>query len=150
MDVQLTVVDHYAKKKQVVALRLPAVLGRDEHADVPLTDPWASHRHCVLTEVDGNVVLTDLASRNGVFLHSHRISQSQILPGDRISIGQTEITVQYQRNASPAVDTVPNILDTKVSPPCPEDPPPEPETRDLLYGAASGSGKAQTAPQDEP
>jgi pSer/pThr/pTyr-binding forkhead associated (FHA) protein len=119
---------------------LPAVLGRDEHADVQLIDPWASHRHCTISEVEGTLVVTDLGSKNGVFLHGHRISQSQVFPGDQIRIGQTEITVQYQRSVSPAVETCPDNQDTQVSPSCnPAAPPPEPdpETRDLLYGVAA-------------
>ena len=152
MDVQLTIVDHYAKKTQIALLRLPAVLGRDEHADVQLADPWASHRHCTLSEDDGTLVVTDLVSRNGVFLHGHRISQSQIFPGDRINIGQTEITVQYQLSAPPAVETFPNNQETHVSPsshPAAPPPEPDPETRDLLYGIAATPPRHHPASQEE-
>jgi pSer/pThr/pTyr-binding forkhead associated (FHA) protein len=149
MDVQLTIVDHYAKKTQVALLRLPAVLGRDEHADVHLIDPWASHRHCTLSEVEGTLVVTDLASKNGVFMHGHRISQSQVLPGDQINIGQTEITVYYQRHVSPAIETNPSTLDTQGSPsPEPVIPPPDPETRDLLYGIAASRAHRPLPPEE--
>ena len=108
MEVELTIADHYAMETHVVVCRLPAVLGRNEKADVCLKDPWASHEHCTLSELNGAVVVRDLSSKNGVFLHGHRVSESHVLPGDRFTIGQTEITVHYQRRPPAASATSPD------------------------------------------
>ena len=105
MEVELTVADHYAMETLIVVCRLPTVLGRSEKADVCLKDPWASHEHCALSELNGAVVVRDLGSKNGIFLHGHRVSESLVLPGDRFTIGQTEITVHYQRRLPAGSET---------------------------------------------
>ena len=145
MDVELTIVDHYSMETRVVVHQMPVVLGRDETADVYLKDPWASHRHCSLSESDGLLVVSDLGSKNGVFLHGHRVSQSHILPGEQFAIGRTEITVHYQRAAKTPPEAAKSAETAVESLPRPV----TYETLDLLYGDAidaqkprKGDGKA--------
>ena len=149
MEVELTVADHYAMQTHVVVCRLPAVLGRNEKADVCLKDPWASHEHCVLSELNGAVVVRDLSSKNGVFLHGHRVSESHVLPGDRFTIGQTEITVHYQRRLPAASETPPDgMSEANALPLGPSKV--EPETVDLLYGVVPDAPPPPTQQDDDP
>ena len=76
---------------------LPAILGRDEKDDVRLTDPWISHSHCELFQQGGLLVVRDLDSKNGVFMHGVRIREAEVLPGDCLTLGRTEITFRYRR-----------------------------------------------------
>ena len=76
---------------------LPAVLGRDEKDDVRLADPWISHSHCELFQQGGVLVVRDLDSKNGVFMHGVRIREAEVLPGDCLTLGRTEITFRYRR-----------------------------------------------------
>ena len=82
----------------LVVHSLPAVVGRGEGADVRIEDPWVSRFHCILNEIDGRtLVVRDLGAKNGIFVNGLRTSDSLLLPGDRLTIRRTEITVQYHR-----------------------------------------------------
>jgi pSer/pThr/pTyr-binding forkhead associated (FHA) protein len=149
MEVELAIIDQHSKETRVVLRSFPAILGRNMKADVLLCDPWASHTHCSLSEMNGTLVVRDLGSKNGIFLHGHRVSESDLLPGDRFTIGRTEITVHYQREAqtaaeSPAMGTA---AESSSQPPPP--PPSGPETRELLYGDAGDTAKPHTPPEVE-
>ena len=94
---ELIILDHYARQSRFVLGCLPAVLGRDEKDDVRLADPWISHSHCELLQQGDVLVVRDLDSKNGVFLHGVRVRQTEVLPGECLTLGRTEITFRYQR-----------------------------------------------------
>ncbi|HVV99127.1 MAG TPA: FHA domain-containing protein [Planctomycetaceae bacterium] len=75
--------------------QFPTVVGRDGGADVQLTNPEVSHFHCVLDWIDGVMVVRDLGSRTGTHINGMRISEAQLLPGDRLSLGPTTFEVEY-------------------------------------------------------
>ncbi|MGD0900289.1 MAG: FHA domain-containing protein [Thermoguttaceae bacterium] len=136
MEVELTITDHYAMETRVVVRQLPVVLGRDEKADVYLKDPWTSHRHCSLSEQGGRLVVCDLQSKNGIFMGGHRVTESPLGPGDRFTIGRTEITVHYQHGGHATADE----LVPAQSPPL--------ETLDLLYGVTIEADNPPKPPDD--
>ena len=43
------------------------------------------------------LVVRDLDSKNGVFMHGVRIREATVLPGDCLTLGRTEITFCYRR-----------------------------------------------------
>ncbi len=96
-QVQLSILDHHGVETSSMVTHLPAILGRSAKSDVRLADPWVSGFHCVLNEIDGTLVVRDLGSKNGVFLKGRRVNDAHVLPGDRLTIGQTRVTLQYQR-----------------------------------------------------
>jgi hypothetical protein len=102
MEVELTILNHCALETRIALHKLPAIVGRDPQAEVPLDDPWMSRAHCVLDQCDGYLVVRDLGSRNGVFLNGRRVRQSAVLPGERFTVGLTKITVQYVPATTPA------------------------------------------------
>ena len=69
-----------------------AVIGRNpEQANIVLTDRAVSSMH---TRIDYNArkqqfFITDLQSRNGIWVNSQRTDNSPLLPGDKIFIGTT-------------------------------------------------------------
>ena len=65
LPVELTIHDHYARVRRCALHKLPAVLGRDDGADVQLMDPWVSHRHCEIHQSGNVLVVRDLDSRTG-------------------------------------------------------------------------------------
>ncbi len=66
----------------------PLVLGRGTGADIVLAGPLVSRRHAELTDTAHGLVVTDLGSRNGVFVNGHRISNAVVLEvGDSLAIG---------------------------------------------------------------
>ena len=96
-DVQLSILDHHGIETSSRVTHLPAILGRSAKSDVRLADPWVSGLHCVLNEIDGTLVVRDLGSKNGLFLNGRRVNDAHVLPGDRLTLGQTKVTLQYQR-----------------------------------------------------
>ncbi len=128
LPVELIILDHYARQTRCVLQSLPAVLGRNEHAEVMLTDPWVSHEHCKLLQHEGQVIVRDLDSKNGVFMHGVRVLEAEVHSGDCLALGRTEITIRYREPAAAAEsDATPAH--------CPARPPNigGPHTEELLY-----------------
>lgn len=98
LPVELTIHDHYGRETQCVLRKLPAILGRDEHADARLTDPWISHRHCEIDQIGHVLVVRDLHSKNGIFIHGHRVRETPVLSGELITVGRTKIIMRYQHS----------------------------------------------------
>ena len=70
-----------------------AVLGRGDHAEIRLDDPFASSRHARLVRQAGVVVLEDLGSTNGTYLNEELLGgPAPLHPGDRVRIGDSEFT----------------------------------------------------------
>ena len=65
LPVELSIRDHYGRETQCALHSLPVVMGRDEGADVQLTDPWISHRHCEIGQIGDVLIVRDLDSKNG-------------------------------------------------------------------------------------
>jgi pSer/pThr/pTyr-binding forkhead associated (FHA) protein len=63
------------------------VIGRDEQAGIPVTSAKASRRHAVLRLKQGEYVVSDEGSRNGVFLNGLRIQSAVLRAGDVVQIG---------------------------------------------------------------
>ena len=104
LPVELTIHDHYERETQCAIHKLPAIIGRDEGADVRLTDPWISHRHCEIDQIGDVLVVRDLDSKNGIFMHGHRVRESHVLSGDRLTVARTEIIVRYTGRAQTAIE----------------------------------------------
>jgi hypothetical protein len=71
------------------------VLGRGDHAEVRLQDPFASSRHARIYEQGGIMVIEDLSSTNGTYLNEELLETPRPLhPGDRVRIGESEFTFE--------------------------------------------------------
>ena len=70
-----------------VPLDTPKVLGRGTEADVQLTDTGVSRRHAQIT----GTRLVDLGSTNGTRVNGTRVTEADLVDGDRITLGGTEI-----------------------------------------------------------
>ena len=127
LPVELTIHDYYGREKRCVLHKLPAVIGRDTQADVQLMDPWVSHRHCEIDQIGDGLVVRDLDSKNGVFIHHNRVDESEVLSGDQLIIGRTKVTVRCPGTGQTAVEA-------EVSKPPEKKPPqtPLPDTWELL------------------
>eukprot|EP00913_Durusdinium_trenchii_P013344 g12525.t1 len=76
-------------------LRKEAVLiGRGEMCAVRLSDPSASRVHCRVTATNGRVYLEDIGSRWGTLVNGTPTEAREIKPGDRITIGDSELELQ--------------------------------------------------------
>jgi pSer/pThr/pTyr-binding forkhead associated (FHA) protein len=65
------------------------ILGRSDNADVQVLDTKSSREHVELVKISDGYVLTDLGSQNGVVVNDLKVTQHNLVDGDRIIIGAT-------------------------------------------------------------
>jgi DNA-binding NtrC family response regulator len=80
-------------------------VGRDDNADVRITDELASRLHARFhIDAGGTVSVEDLQSSNGTFVRGERIETGRLLPiqlGEAVTIGFTHLMIQRRRPAPP-------------------------------------------------
>ena len=79
-------------------------LGRAPYCDVTLADPQVSARHAMLRRTSEGYLLTDLGSRNGTYVDGQRIEASVLLGGERVRLGQTEVSFVRPHSGSRTSD----------------------------------------------
>ena len=64
------------------------VLGRSSKCDIVLRDSSITRRHArIVVRRDGTIEVTDLGSRNGVFVNDELVESAIVTQGDRIRLG---------------------------------------------------------------
>ena len=92
MNTILVISDHRSTKMTLG--EFPVVFGRDQTADVLLTDILASRRHCEISRTDEGLVLRDLDSVNGTMVNGALIDEHVLHPGDQFAIGTRVFEVE--------------------------------------------------------
>jgi pSer/pThr/pTyr-binding forkhead associated (FHA) protein len=86
------------KDKRGVAYTISGVIGigREPDNTIAITDDtYLSGHHAKVSVAGGQVIVDDLASRNGTYLNGSRITDSRsVKVGDRIQIGYTVFEAQ--------------------------------------------------------
>jgi len=72
------------------------MLGRHTRADIRLTLPDISRRHCQFRYSDGQWEVVDLNSLNGVYINGERLDESVLCQGDTLRIGSLYFVVDLQ------------------------------------------------------
>jgi hypothetical protein len=68
------------------------LIGRGEEADVRIDSVFVSRYHALVVRHDGQDLLLDLGSTNGLLLNSRRISRRALRDGDVIQVGPARMT----------------------------------------------------------
>lgn len=72
------------------------VLGRDDEADIIISDPGVSRRHSEIRVTNDGphkvASVRDLGSTNGTFVNGDQITSARLRDGDRITIGRISMT----------------------------------------------------------
>jgi pSer/pThr/pTyr-binding forkhead associated (FHA) protein len=90
--VAFIVVTVSGKEVQRRNLDAPISIGRSLDCDLWIEDARLSRRHCQIDrEGDTGWAIEDLGSRNGTYLHGHRVLRHDLVEGDVIRLGHTEI-----------------------------------------------------------
>ena len=82
------------------------LLGRDAAADIRLNDEMCSRRHARIVRDDGQVLILDQESVNGVFVNGVRTAKAVLAADDEIRLGNTVLRViglAAARDSRPAV-----------------------------------------------
>jgi hypothetical protein len=79
---------------------LPAILGRDRSAEVPLRDPAVSRRHALLRSAPGGISIEDAGSRGGLRIAGARLETPLVLRGSgELGLGAT-VPLRYTATES--------------------------------------------------
>ncbi len=62
-------------------------IGRDAQCDICIDDPHVSRVHCEIHTADGNLVIKDLGSTNGIFVNGAKVTEHKLTDGDKILVG---------------------------------------------------------------
>ncbi|MFN8540009.1 MAG: FHA domain-containing protein [Thermomicrobiales bacterium] len=71
-------------------------IGRNRKADHVLNDPQVSGIHARVERVAGALVLVDQQSSNGTFVGEQRVTRCLLVPGVRLTLGETLFVVERQ------------------------------------------------------
>ena len=66
--------------------RAMVVVGRHPQCDARLDSLRVSRHHCCMTQDQGEVIIRDLGSTNGIRINGQRVEFGRIRPGDELSI----------------------------------------------------------------
>jgi Protein of unknown function (DUF3662)/FHA domain len=72
------------------------LVGRSRDCDVMLDDPNVSRRHAELRRENGQWVVADLASTNGVKVNGRRVQEAPLSPGDEITLGLEKLRFEVE------------------------------------------------------
>jgi len=62
------------------------VIGRHPQCDARLDSIRVSRRHCCMTPDNGEIIVKDLGSTNGIRINGQRVEKGRLRPGDELSI----------------------------------------------------------------
>ncbi len=85
-------------------------MGRELDNTLRLPDPSISRHHCVIRKLGGGFEIQDLQSSNGVLVNGNRVQASPLRDGDRITLGQVQLTFQDPRPDVAATVAI-NVMD---------------------------------------
>lgn len=149
MHVSLVMVSADGKSKDVAIKGLPATIGRDESCKVRVPVANVSRKHCELYESDDELLVRDMNSSNGTYVNGSKIKQTELAPGDILTVGPMVFVVKidgFPREVDAAeafaVGAVAGAANTPAGS--------SPETRPIIAPATpSGSGKKSAAKAED-
>lgn len=141
MSLMLEIVEGPGAGKQF-EITQPAVIGRDETADLVIDDTQASRRHARIEPSGNGAIVEDMSSTNGTFINDNELhGRAELGPEDELLIGVTVM----QLRTSQAVEAQPSAV--RAVPPAFSAPESRPTYTDAVTGGGNG-GPAPLAPGD--
>ena len=98
----------------VIVVTAGLVMGLRLELPFTLDDPKASREHAKISAHGEGFVMVDLKSTNGTFLNGNRVQQARLNDGDRIRIGQTEMTFRESNGEAPEPAPVEEVSEPPV------------------------------------
>jgi hypothetical protein len=72
------------------------MIGRSRECDIVVNDPNVSRRHIELRRGERGWAAVDLGSTNGMKINGRRVSHAELEPGDRITIGISDLSFELE------------------------------------------------------
>src|SRR5262245_14629390 len=110
--------------------RAMVVVGRHPACDARLDSLRVSRHHCCMMQENGEVVVRDLGSTNGIRINGQRVEMGRLKAGDELSIAHIRYRFEEGRGDVPSI----------IPPPAPDDIPPWSSTRAWTWTRPSAWG----------
>ncbi|NUP13909.1 MAG: sigma 54-dependent Fis family transcriptional regulator [Polyangiaceae bacterium] len=81
------------------------LVGKGPACDLVLLDPTVSRRHLALSLEKGSVTVSDLGSLNKVFVNGVCVREAELVGGERIRIGATELSLEAHVSGPTPMET---------------------------------------------
>ena len=103
---------HGAENRVVELTRgRPLVLGSGPLADLRVGDPSVSARHCAVELRESGLEVSDLGSKNGLYVGAARLSAALLVEdGASFVIGQTSVLLRRQSDDERPVEAIPGLV----------------------------------------
>src|SRR3954452_25597310 len=75
--------------------RAMLVVGRHPQCHARIDSIRVSRRHCCMTQDQGEVVVCDLGSTNGIRINGQRVEMGRLRPGDELSIAHIRYRLDH-------------------------------------------------------
>lgn len=105
MQVALVMVKADGTSREILIDRPVTLIGRDEGAKLRIPVSQVSRRHCELVVEGSKVLIRDAGSSNGTYVNGRKTKQSELQPGDLITVGPFVFVVK--------INGVPKAIDAK-------------------------------------
>ena len=149
---KLIIEDDEGRKTVVPLVRDEITIGRQDGNTIRLTERNVSRRHARLLKENGNVLIEDLGSYNGVRVNGEKITgRTRIKEGDLVEIGDYDLGIQGKLDGpvmTPAAGTTrpPTIPPGGVKPARPATIPPQMAPAGAMGAAQAAFASEKTAP----
>ncbi len=89
--------------REVPVKKSTLIIGRQDTCHIRIPSDSVSRQHCELRVDDRAVTVRDLGSSNGTFVNKRRVSQTELVAGDVLTIGNFTFVVKIG-DAPPSID----------------------------------------------
>jgi hypothetical protein len=103
------------------------VVGRHPQCDARIDSIRVSRRHCCMTQKNGELMVRDLGSTNGIRINGQRVESGRLRPGDELSIAHIRFRLDpgvlghEMTLAEPPLSPIPELSPSDAVSPLPYD-----------------------------
>ncbi|HEY7356075.1 MAG TPA: FHA domain-containing protein [Ktedonobacterales bacterium] len=123
LQVRLSWQDPVTNQESAILAPLPITIGRAHDNTISLNSDAVSRQHAFLEYANGEVVLRDWQSKNGVLLQQQRVKRAPLKEGDTFQVGPFRFFIEINPAAAPPTPAQssailpPQDYGTRVAPP---------------------------------
>ncbi len=88
---------HREDQKNIIIENYPAKIGKSPSCQIQIKNPKISREHAIINHKDGQIIVEDLNSTNGIWLNGKKVHKAFLNNGDILSFGPVGYTVELIR-----------------------------------------------------